>query len=365
MRIRQNRNILRNTAVMLTAVISVYFCTQVLADRIRTYALPKSILTAELTPDGSVIPKTVKTKGVIGFIASAADFILGGNFADASLAAVVSGNFTDVEKITVLEDVPAPVPENNSVERSISSTGGKLKLNEKISINNETKYQVDASGLLDGKKAFDCKPKVLIVHTHSTESYQPSDSFNFRHTTADRTTDKSYNVVRVGAELKKELEKNGIEAVHITDLFDYPEYNNSYARSCKAVEAALKKDSEIQVVIDLHRDAIVTEDKQKTKITTQIDGEKVAQVMLVVGTDELGLAHDRWRTNLKFAVNLQKEFLKISETFPRPINLRTSRFNGHTAPGAVIVEVGATGNTLDEAVASAKYLALAISATIK
>ncbi len=366
MRLGRSRRILRCSAAMLAAVISVYFSVQVLARCIRTYALSKTVLTAELTPDGEILPKTVKTKGFVEFIAEAADFFLGGNFADNSLAAAVSGNFTDIETPTVLPDeTVSPPPENNSVERTISSGGGKMKLNDKISINNETAYSLNAAALLDGKKAFECKPKVLIVHTHSTETYQPSEAFNFRHTTADRTTDTSYNTVRVGSELKKELEAHGIETIHITDLFDYPEYNNSYARSCKAVESALKKDDEIQIVIDLHRDAIVTAEKQKTKITSVINGEKVAQVMLVVGTDELGLKHDNWRTNLKFAVNLQRELLKISESFPRPINLRTSRFNGHTAPGALIVEVGATGNTLDEAIGSVKYLAKAIAKTIK
>ncbi len=356
-------------AAVLLAVISVYFSVQVIAGQLRLYALPKTVLTAEPDASGNFIPKTIRTEGITDFIGKAADFVLGGNFADGSVAAAVSGNFGDIEKITVLSDgepesLPPP-PENNSPERTISSAGGRTKLDKKISINNETQYSVDATSLLDGSPAFECKPKVLIVHTHSTESYQPSEAFNFRHSSADRTVDTEYNVVRVGSELEKELVGMGIETVHITDLFDYPEYNNSYARSCKAVEKALKKDKDIKVVIDLHRDAIVTAEGQKTKITAEIGGEKVAQVMLVVGTDELGLEHPDWRTNLKFAVKLQKELISISPDFVRPINLRTSRFNGHTAPGAVIVEVGATGNTLDEAVASAKYLAKAISETLK
>ena len=87
--------------------------------------------------------------------------------------------------------------------------------------------------------------------------------------------------------------------------------------------------------------------------------------MLVVGTDELGLKHDNWRTNLKYAVNLQQQLLKAGPNFARPINLRTSRFNGHTAPGALIIEVGAAGNAFDEALASAKYIAKAVEMCIR
>ena len=96
-----------------------------------------------------------------------------------------------------------------------------------------------------------------------------------------------------------------------------------------------------------------------------INNEKVAQVMTVVGTNQLGLKHDNWRTNLKFAVMLQQQFVQIHPSFARPINLRTARFNGHTAPGAVIIEVGSSGNTLDEALASCKHIAKAISGVIQ
>ena len=207
--------------------------------------------------------------------------------------------------------------------------------------------------------------KVLIYHTHTTESYQPDSFYDFTHTSPDRTTDTAYNVASVGQALATELERLEIETIHIKDLYDYPQYNNSYARSCEGVQAVLEENPDIKIVIDLHRDAITTKEGQKTKITANINGEKVAQVMLVVGTDELGLVHENWRTNLKFAADLQREFSKISPDFVRPINLRTSRFNGHVAPGAVIIEVGAAGNTLSEAKASTPHIAKALSEVIK
>ncbi len=362
---RRKNRIFRSGVIAVLAVVTVYFSTHVLVYQIKNYAMPKTFLSAEVTPEGEIVATTVKTDGIIGVLGKIFDLVLGGNFADTTMAMTLSGNFTDIERPTVIETAASPPPENTALERTISGSGGKLKLNEKISINNETSYLLDESSLLDGKPAFKSPPKVLIVHTHSTESYHPSEAYNFTHTSADRSTDNRYNMIRIGEELKKELSKQGIEAIHITELFDYPEYNNSYARSCVAVENILKKNKDIQIVLDLHRDAIVTADKQKTKIITEIDGEKVAQLMLVVGTDELGLAHDNWRSNLKFAVNLQRQLIKTGENLARPINLRTSRFNGHTAPGAIIVEVGATGNTMEEALRSTKYLAEALKKTIK
>lgn len=347
---------------MLSAVMCVYFSVNVLVTQIKRYAFPHVALTSEKV-NGKYIEKTFVTNGITQYLGKAADFVFGGNFADNTIALAVSGN-ADIEKTTVFEAVqesPTPAPQNNAAEKNISASGGKTKLSDKISINNETKYTIDTAELTDGKKAAESKPKILIVHTHATESYQPDEKYNFVKSENDRNTDNKYNMVGVGDVFAEELSKYGIDAIHIRTQHDYPQYNNSYARSCESVEKALEQNPDINIVIDLHRDAITLKDGTKTKLVTSIDGENAAQVMLVVGTDELGLKHDNWRTNLKFAVQLQEKLLKISPAFPRPINLRTSRFNGHLAPGAVIVEVGAAGNSYSEAVNAVKYLAKAIS----
>ena len=49
----------------------------------------------------------------------------------------------------------------------------------------------------------------------------------------------------------------------------------------------------------------------------------------------------------------------------RPVNLRSSRFNQHVSPGALIVEVGASGNTLGEALYGAELFAKALMNTLK
>ena len=356
--------------IIITGLIIAVLYTSItsLANHLRPYVFSYTVLGAAENSDGTYSPHVYKTDGIYKFLGSAIDFCLGGNPFDGSIISSVSGNFPqDIEKPTIIKKADTlPLPSDNATMRTINPSGGGIRLNEKISINNETKYKLDTTSLTDGKKPFETEttPQVLIVHTHTTESYCPTENINYSFTTEDRTTDINYNMVRIGQEVADELKHRGIGVIHITDLYDYPEYDNSYSRSCKAVEQTLEKYPGIKIVLDLHRDAITTEDGEKTKVVTQINSETVAQVMVVVGTDELGLKHDNWETNLKYAVNLQRELLKINENFARPINLRTSRFNGHTAPGAVIIEVGAAGNNIEEALASCKYIAEAVSNTI-
>ena len=348
-------------AVLYTSILTV-------TRRIRPYVFSYTVLGAAENSDGTFSPHVYKTDGIYKILGTTVDFILGGNPFDGNIISSVSGNFfQDVEKPVVIKKTESlPPPADDATVRTINPSGGGIRLNEQISINNETKYKLDTASLINGEKPFetDISPQVLIVHTHTTESYCPTEKINFSFTSEDRTTDTNYNMVRIGREVADELKNRGVGVIHITDLFDYPEYDSSYSRSCKAVEQALEKYPDIKIVLDLHRDAITAEDGEKTKVVTEINNETVAQVMVVVGTDELGLKHDNWETNLKYAVNLQREFLKINENFARPVNLRTSRFNGHTAPGAVIIEVGAAGNTIEEALASCKYIAEAVANTI-
>ena len=89
----------------------------------------------------------------------------------------------------------------------------------------------------------------------------------------------------------------------------------------------------------------------------KINNLYAAQLMLVIGTDGGGLEHPNWQQNLKVAVKIQE---KANEMYPglfRPIIIRNSRYNQHVAKGASIIEVGATGNTMDQCILSMQYLA--------
>ena len=57
------------------------------------------------------------------------------------------------------------------------------------------------------------------------------------------------------------------------------------------------------------------------------------------------------------SVKIQKTANEIYPGLFRPIILRNSRYNQHVSPRACIIEVGATGNTLDECLLSMQCLA--------
>lgn len=118
----------------------------------------------------------------------------------------------------------------------------------------------------------------------------------------------------------------------------------------------LKKYPTIQIVLDVHRDAIIGSDGTSYAKKTEIDGEQVAQIMLVVGTNDMGLTHPDWKKHLTLAVQIQKNMLGIDSGLPRAIDLRRQRFNEHATPGSLLVEVGTSGNTLKQALGRSPIL---------
>ena len=189
-----------------------------------------------------------------------------------------------------------------------------------------------------------------------------ASGYNYEMTGNYRTTDLNYSVVRVGEELTTFLKNKGFNVEHNTTYHDYPSYSGSYSRALSTVQNLLiGKDTNI--VIDLHRDAVGSSNEYAP--TVKINGKSVAQMMFVIGTDGGGLEHPNWNQNLKIAVKIQE---KANEMYPglfRPIIVRNSRYNQHVAKGACIIEVGATGNTLDECILSMQCLANILEETLK
>ena len=172
-------------------------------------------------------------------------------------------------------------------------------------------------------------------------------------------------MVRVGDEIERVLAESGIKVYHDTTMNDYPSYSGSYNRSAKCVENYIKNDPSIKLVLDVHRDAIEGQNGQKVKHSTEIDGKTAAKIMLVAGSNQSGLSHDNWKENMRFAAQLQKHTLSLYPSLCRPINFRAQRFNQQLAPGAIIVEVGTNGNTLDEAILGAHCFAVGLADFIK
>ncbi len=203
-------------------------------------------------------------------------------------------------------------------------------------------------------------PRVLILHTHTTESYT-RHSEHYTESSAYRTLDENYNMLFVGQTVAEILEAGGISVIHDRTLHDYPSYNGSYNHARNTIAAYLEEYPTIQLVLDLHRDASGDLNNQlKTQAT--VDGVPSAQLMLVIGTNAAGLKHPDWEENLALGLKIQAQLEKMAPGITRPINLRTQRFNQDMTPGSLLIEVGAAGNSHDEARLAAETLARAIVA---
>ena len=227
-----------------------------------------------------------------------------------------------------------------------------------VFINNGTNYQLTQEMLTPDVEVN--KNKVVIYHTHTCESYTPTEQYQYTASGNFRTIDLNFSVSRVGDELEKWLSTYGCTVIHDRTYHDYPAYNGSYSRSLVTAQNVLSTNQDADIVIDLHRDAIADETYGPR---VKIGDEYVSQLMFVIGTDGANSAHTNWLQNLKFAIKVQQ---KANELYPglfKPIILRNSEYNQHVAKAACIIEVGSTGNTLEESMGAMKYLARILEET--
>ena len=225
-------------------------------------------------------------------------------------------------------------------------------------LRNQTSFDIDTQALLCQPLSFlpvkGEKPQVLIVHTHTSEGYAPEE----------RTTDPKKNVTAIGEVIASYLEKQGIKVIHDKTVHD-TDYNGSYSRCLETVERRLKEHPTVQIVLDVHRDAATLENGQSLQVVSDINGTQTGQIMLVAGTDEGGLDHPYWQTNLAFALKIQQAMDENAPGLSRPLNVRKERFNQHLAPGMLIVEVAASGNSMEEARRGALLFAKSLYTVLK
>lgn len=271
------------------------------------------------------------------------------------------------------KEIPKEVPENNEVEIAKEEekieeaktgigteiiSGGNINnkyTNEYngVQIKNESKYEL-TEDMLTPNINLENKKDIIIYHTHTCESYTQSAGFEYTPSGNFRTTDLNFSVVRVGRELKNRLTNYGFNVVHNETYHDYPAYSGSYNRSLTSIKNDLVANPNTQIVIDLHRDAVGEGGKYAP--TVKIGDDYVAQIMFVIGTDGGGLTHKDWVQNLKFAIKIVQKGNELYPGLFKPIMVRNSRYNQHVAKAATIMEIGATGNTMEQCLNSMKYL---------
>ncbi|MCM1261672.1 MAG: stage II sporulation protein P [Butyrivibrio sp.] len=184
-------------------------------------------------------------------------------------------------------------------------------------------------------------PQILIYHTHSQEAFADSVP-----------NDQSTTIVGAGDKLAQVLhDKYGYNVIHHTVSYDAESRDYAYSNALPEIEQVLLNNPSIEVVIDLHRDA-VPEDK---KLVVDLQGRPTAQFMFFNGLSRTAkngaieyLENPYIEDNLAFSFQLQ---IASNEYYPgiaRRIYLKAYRYNLHLRPKSILIELGAQNNTVEE-----------------
>lgn len=279
------------------------------------------------------------------------------------------------EPLDVYAYDPSQVPEGElpilPLDLSLSEHGATY-------ISNETAYAPDLAALLEKEDILPAysytsaaiyppgDPLVLILHTHGTEAYSPDGALSYADT-ADyaRSTDPSENVVAVGERMAEVLRDNGIPTLHCVILHDKSAYRDAYVRAAETIAAYLAEYPSIQYIFDVHRDALIRGEGELVRPVVALDGEAVAQVMILAGSDYKGAYFPNWEDNLAFALQLREALNADHPRIARPVYLRGAAFNEHFGPLSLLLEVGASGNSIEEALRAGERVAQTLADMIR
>ena len=279
-------------------------------------------------------------------------------------------------EVSTEETTPEPDKPEDSAAASYPVIGETLANYDLLtSMSNETAYAPDMEKLLaEGRGTGECAeiykeygayaPVVLIVHTHGTEAYIQEGKDTYTEEDPFRSSDRTQNVVAVGDIIAEVLESEGINVIHCTEMFDEESYRDSYSKSYAATAKYLEEYPSLSYVFDVHRDSVIRGDMTNIATLAYSGDRKIAQSMIVVGTDEGGADHPTWEDNLSFALSIQKSMIEKSDTLPRKINLRSAAFNQGLCSGSLLLEIGSCANTLTEAKCAAVLTAMSIAEAV-
>lgn len=284
------------------------------------------------------------------------------------------GKSADEEKYTISDDLEyngvelfgeyplsdEEIPENS--HKVLKTTLGAAKWMQQygnVAVNNEGGKKFDIEALLSEKSEIKVdktkKYQVLIVHSHGTESYNDYGVDYYNGDMSFRSDDNNKNMIHIGNILAALLEDAGYGVIHDKTQHDNPDYNGAYRSSRDSINNYLEKYPEIEVVLDIHRDTVITSSKTKYRTVTEIDGETVSQVMILLGSGKEDAPNEHWEENLKFSLMIQNVAADKYPGLMRPILLRNYLYNQDITAGSILVEVGTCGNSSEEAERGIKY----------
>ena len=210
----------------------------------------------------------------------------------------------------------------------------------------------------------DGEPQVLIIHTHTTESYEQDNDGYYDTRFVGRSLCPANSVVGVGAALAQTLADNGICVIHDGTVFDDPLYENSYSRSRERIEQILSEYPSIKIVLDIHRDGISDGDARIAPVA-ETDSGTAAQIMIICGCDDgSGILPD-YMKNLRFAIYLQQGIERDTPGLTRPLLFDYRFYNQDLTAGSLVIEIGALGNSREQAVLSARLAGESVASMLK
>ena len=360
------RNRVTAVALTLAVTLTILLAFADSAEGIGRIAGSAALLSAKLTvPQGGTEILTENFSAVAGLLAPVRSAAGSSSSAASSSSAVSSSPSSASSSSSPSSSAPPPsasgtAPAGTKAVKTLqfgSQSAGGYSLYDGICVYNQTaSHQPDIQKELairpDIRIDLKSAPQVLIIHTHTTESFASADQSWYDPNGAARNPDKTKSVVRVGDEITKYLEQSGIGVLHDAAYNDYPEYEGAYDRELAAIQKDMKKYPSIKVVLDIHRDCIQYSDGSRAKPTAAVNGKKAAQIMIEAPCDEPGLSPSvpNWEQNYRFGLRIQQQLVKDFPGLARPLDLRNRRYNMHMSNGSLLVEFGTDVNTLDEAV---------------
>lgn len=183
-------------------------------------------------------------------------------------------------------------------------------------------------------------PQILIYHTHSREAFLDSVE-----------GDPSTTIVGAGDKLASLLQdKYGFKVLHHTGEYDAVR-EDAYANSLPEIEKILEENPTIEVVIDLHRDAV----SGGRKLVMDLQGRPTARFMFFNGLSYIRksgsieyLENPYIQDNLAFSFQAQVAANEYYPGIARKVYLKAYRYNLHLKPKSMLIELGAQNNTVEE-----------------
>lgn len=169
------------------------------------------------------------------------------------------------------------------------------------------------------------KPLIAIYHTHSGESYVPTDG--------KESIPARGGILKVGSAMASKFQNQGVSVLDDKTPHE-PHDANAYHRSRRTAVRLLKQRP--AAILDIHRDGVPDPDFY----SKNLEGKEITRVRIVVGRQNPNMA-----TNLQFAKNVKAYMDKTKPGLIRGIFIGRGDYNQDLSPRALLLEVGTHTNS--------------------